>query len=95
MAPSEAISERAQSGFAKSAAYDQHRPAYTSTVVEVLLKNLGVSGKNGAVIVDLAAGTGKFTGALAARVKNLRSLRWSLMATCDVCWTIRSCLTSR
>ncbi|KAK3680547.1 hypothetical protein LTR37_021173 [Vermiconidia calcicola] len=67
MAPSEAISEPAQSGFAKSAAYDQHRPAYTSTVVEVLLKNLGVSGKNGAVIVDLAAGTGKFTEALAAR----------------------------
>ena len=67
MAPSNDISERAQTGFAKSAAYDQHRPAYTPTVVQLLLDNLRVSGKKHAKLLDLAAGTGKFTEALAAR----------------------------
>ena len=61
------INERAQTGFAKSAAYDQHRPAYTATVVQLLLENLRVSGKQGAKVLDLAAGTGKFTEALAGR----------------------------
>lgn len=67
MASSTGISERAQTGFAKSAAYDQHRPAYTSTVVQLLLENLRVSGKKHAKLLDLAAGTGKFTEAIAAR----------------------------
>lgn len=67
MASSTGISERAQTGFAKSAAYDQHRPAYTSTVVQLLLENLRVSGVKHAKLLDLAAGTGKFTEAIAAR----------------------------
>ena len=61
------INERAQTGFAKSAAYDQYRPTYTPTVVQLLLDKLSISGKTGAKILDLAAGTGKFTEALAAR----------------------------
>lgn len=67
MATSGSINERAQIGFAKSDAYDEHRPAYPASIVQLLLENLGVNGKNGARIVDLAAGTGKFTEALAAR----------------------------
>lgn len=67
MASSNTINERAQTGFSKSAAYDQHRPAYTPTVVQLLLENLRVDGKKHAKVLDLAAGTGKFTEALAAR----------------------------
>ena len=61
------FSETAKTGFAKGSAYDQHRPAYSSTIVQLLLENLGLDGKHGAKILDLAAGTGKFTEALAAR----------------------------
>ena len=61
------INDRAQTGFAKSTAYDNHRPAYSNTAVQYLLQQVRVAGKNHAVILDLAAGTGKFTEALAAR----------------------------
>ncbi|CAK4034495.1 2-heptaprenyl-1 4-naphthoquinone methyltransferase like [Lecanosticta acicola] len=61
------INAHAQSSFAKAAAYDQHRPAYSATIVQFLLEKLNVAGKHGAKIVDLAAGSGKFTEALAAR----------------------------
>lgn len=65
--PHAGINERAQSGFAKSSAYDAHRPTYSPTVVQFLLDRLGVAGQKNARILDLAAGTGKFTEALAAR----------------------------
>lgn len=61
------ISTRAQAGFAKSSAYDQHRPPYSPSIVQLLLDNLRISGKKHAKVLDLAAGTGKFTEALAAR----------------------------
>lgn len=61
------INNRAQVGFAKSEAYDQHRPSYTPSAVEELLKQTRVSGSKHAKILDLAAGTGKFTQSLAAR----------------------------
>lgn len=67
MAEKNGISERAQRGFANSVAYDQHRPAYSPTLVQSLLEQLRVAGKKHAKIVDLAAGTGKLTAALAAR----------------------------
>ena len=67
MASSGGLDERAQTGFAKSAAYDQHRPAYSPSIVQLLLEKLNVAGHNGAKILDLAAGTGKFTEALAGR----------------------------
>jgi ubiquinone/menaquinone biosynthesis C-methylase UbiE len=67
MSSSGGLDDRAVTGFAKSAAYDQYRPTYSSTIVQFLLEKLGVAGKNGAKILDLAAGTGKFTEALAAR----------------------------
>ncbi|KAH7328963.1 S-adenosyl-L-methionine-dependent methyltransferase [Stachybotrys elegans] len=54
-------------GFNDAQAYDTYRPSYPAEAVEKLLSHLGVSGKPGSKIVDLAAGTGKFTEALAAR----------------------------
>lgn len=61
------INDKALSGFAKSAAYDQYRPAYTATATQLLLEQLRVAGKKHAKILDLAAGTGKFTAGLVAR----------------------------
>ena len=57
----------AQTSFANSAAYDAHRPTYPQASVQHLLEQCRVAGKRGARIIDLAAGTGKFTEALAAR----------------------------
>lgn len=67
MSDSGALDHRAQRGFAKSAAYDQHRPAYPDKIVQLLLEKLGLDGKTGAQVLDLAAGTGKFTTLLAQR----------------------------
>lgn len=61
------INARAQNGFAKASAYDAHRPSYPSKSVQLLLEQTLVAGQQGRKIVDLAAGTGKFTELLAAR----------------------------
>ena len=61
------LAQAAQTGFASAAAYDAHRPTYAPEAVEELLARLEVSGLAGAKILDLAAGTGKFTEVLAAR----------------------------
>lgn len=62
-----ALSNPAQQGFSGSAAYDQHRPSYPAESVENLLRELKVAGIQGARILDLGAGTGKFTELLAKR----------------------------
>ena len=54
-------------GFQDGSTYDQHRPSYPQEAVDSLLKHLQVAGLEGARIVDLAAGTGKFTELLANR----------------------------
>jgi precorrin-6B methylase 2 len=56
----------AQSSFANSTAYNTHRPTYPTYSVQHLLEQCRVAGKKGARIVDLGAGTGIFTEALAA-----------------------------
>jgi trans-aconitate methyltransferase len=56
-----------QSGFAPAAAYDTHRPTYPSEAVDQLLQRLEIAGVTGAKVIDLAAGTGKFTEILASR----------------------------
>ncbi len=61
------LNETAKVGFSKSSAYDSHRPSYSASIVQFLLEQLQVAGKKHAKILDLAAGTGKFTEALAAR----------------------------
>jgi SAM-dependent methyltransferase len=55
----------AEEGYAAvGATYEKGRPEYPSDAVAFLLQRLGVAAKPGATVVDLAAGTGKFTRAL-------------------------------
>lgn len=67
MSQEDTFKTRARVGFAKGEEYDQYRPTYSPTMVQLLLDNLQVNGKKHAKILDLAAGTGKFTEAVAAR----------------------------
>lgn len=67
------LADEALTGFAKSAAYDKHRPSYPADAVEKLLGALRVDGVAEAAILDLAAGTGKFTELLASRPENYRT----------------------
>ncbi|KAF2671448.1 S-adenosyl-L-methionine-dependent methyltransferase [Microthyrium microscopicum] len=55
----------AQTGFAKGSDYDKHRPSYPSEAVSLLLTNLSLSNRPKAKVLELAAGTGKFTDLLA------------------------------
>ena len=64
---STALADVASRGFAAASAYDQHRPSYPPEAVQQFLTHLKVSGLSGARILDLAAGTGKFTELLAKR----------------------------
>lgn len=57
----------ASQGFANAGAYDAHRPAYPATAVQKLLEHMRLADRPHARIVEVAAGTGKFTEALAAR----------------------------
>lgn len=65
--PSDDINPQAESGFAKGKAYDKHRATYAQDAIDILLEKVGVLDKTGAKVLDLAAGTGKSTEALAAR----------------------------
>jgi len=61
------IADVAQTGFASAAAYDSHRPSYPPEAVDRLIEVLEIKGQDGVKVLDLAAGTGKFTQILAAR----------------------------
>ncbi|KZF24652.1 S-adenosyl-L-methionine-dependent methyltransferase [Xylona heveae TC161] len=61
------IKQAAEAGFANASSYDLHRPSYPAEAVDKLLGALGLIGANGAKVLDLAAGTGKFTELLARR----------------------------
>lgn len=65
-----ALPDVANRGFAAALSYDQYRPSYPAEAVEQLLAHLQVKGLRGARILDLAAGTGKFTELLAKREEN-------------------------
>ncbi|TIA42370.1 putative 2-heptaprenyl-1,4-naphthoquinone methyltransferase [Aureobasidium pullulans] len=66
-APSGQLNPSAQSGFSNAALYDKHRPSFPAHSVSVLLDGVRVADSPQATVVDLAAGTGKFTELLAAR----------------------------
>ncbi|KAI4244522.1 MAG: hypothetical protein L6R40_002989 [Gallowayella cf. fulva] len=61
------LPDEASKGFANASAYDAHRPSYPPEAVDALLAKLQVKGISDARIVDLGAGTGKFSQLLAAR----------------------------
>ncbi|KAL8790533.1 MAG: hypothetical protein Q9213_000555 [Squamulea squamosa] len=64
------LSDQADKGFTNAISYDTHRPSYPSEVVDALLAHLQIKGVESARVVDLGAGTGKFTELLAARDEN-------------------------
>ncbi|CAO1596610.1 hypothetical protein XANCAGTX0491_000444 [Xanthoria calcicola] len=61
------LSDQASQGFRNASSYDTHRPSYPPEIVDALLARLQVKGVPNARIVDLGAGTGKFTELLAVR----------------------------
>lgn len=67
MASSHTVHDAASKGFDNAKSYDAHRPSYPPVALSNLLSHLGLENKPHSKIVDLAAGTGKFTEALAAR----------------------------
>ncbi|KAI9724431.1 MAG: hypothetical protein M1812_000499 [Candelaria pacifica] len=64
---SSTLAAAAQSGFSNASSYDQNRPSYPPEAVDKLLTHLYLNDMPEAQIVDLAAGTGKFTELLANR----------------------------
>lgn len=70
------IADVALRGFAAASSYDRHRPSYPAEAIEQLFTHLALHNQHGARILDLAAGTGKFTELLAAR----RDERFAIMA---------------
>ncbi|KAK0737690.1 S-adenosyl-L-methionine-dependent methyltransferase [Apiosordaria backusii] len=61
------LPKAASQGFQKAAAYDTHRPSYPQEAVTSFLSALGLLGKRNAKVLEIAAGTGKFTELLANR----------------------------
>ncbi|KAL1609959.1 hypothetical protein SLS60_001624 [Paraconiothyrium brasiliense] len=61
------IHPQATRGFHAANLYETHRPSYPSYAISALLSRIRVAGVPGARLVELGAGTGKFTSLLAAR----------------------------
>lgn len=61
------IHPQATHGFHAATSYDNHRPTYPSQAVSAILSAIRVADVPGARLVELGAGTGKFTSLLAAR----------------------------
>ncbi|KAL8713478.1 MAG: hypothetical protein Q9220_002340 [cf. Caloplaca sp. 1 TL-2023] len=61
------LPDAAGRGFTNASSYDAHRPSYPPEAVDCLLTKLQVKGVENACIVDLGAGTGKFSQLLASR----------------------------
>lgn len=61
------LAPAAADGFKDASAYDEHRPAYPAEAVQKLLERMRLADRAHARVVEVAAGTGKFTEALAAR----------------------------
>ncbi|KAJ9157748.1 S-adenosyl-L-methionine-dependent methyltransferase [Pleurostoma richardsiae] len=78
-APPRALPAAAADGFADAAAYDAHRPSYPPAAVDAFLSRLSLTAPSapagqGRRVVEVAAGTGKFTEVLAARPEGFEVL---------------------
>lgn len=67
MSSAHALAPAAADGFKDASAYDEHRPSYPAAAVQKLLEHMRLADRPHAKVVEIAAGTGKFTEALAAR----------------------------
>lgn len=67
MSASFTLPAAAAEGFKDAKAYDAHRPSYPPEAMETLLRNLKIVDQPNVNIVEIAAGTGKFTELLAGR----------------------------
>ena len=61
------FSSVAEAGFANASSYDTHRPSYPAEAVSRLIEQLELDNALNVRVVDLGAGTGKFTELLAQR----------------------------
>ena len=68
------VKPTALSGFHDASSYEKHRPTYPPSSVEYLLKAAKILGESDVRILEIAAGTGKFTSLLAAREENFEIL---------------------
>ena len=64
---SSSINPAAEAGFRNATAYDAYRPSYPAGAADDFLARLGVAGMPGAHVIEIAAGTGKFTEQLGRR----------------------------
>ncbi|KAI9792885.1 MAG: hypothetical protein M1833_000997 [Piccolia ochrophora] len=67
-----ALPATALTGFHDAQHYDAHRPSYPPSAVAALLTHLSLRGVPGAHVVEIGAGTGKFTACLAEREEGYR-----------------------
>ncbi|KAJ1331100.1 trans-aconitate 3-methyltransferase [Microdochium nivale] len=67
MASHASLPREASEGFKNASAYDTHRPSYPKEAVDLFLSRLKIAGQSDVKVVEIAAGTGKFTDILAAR----------------------------
>lgn len=68
------IDTSAEKGFQDALAYDAYRPSYPPPTVDKLLSLLPSDAHRPLKVVDLAAGTGKFTELLAAQVDKIKAV---------------------
>ena len=68
------IPSASTNGFQNASSYDKHRPSYPPEAVLRFLKHLKVHGVKRARLVDVAAGTGKFTELLVGRDEDFEIL---------------------
>jgi len=67
MSSGNVLPQGASEGFKDAGSYDAYRPSYPEEAVNTFLKQLSLIDEAHAHVVELAAGTGKFTELLAAR----------------------------
>ena len=68
------IKSAASTGFVSPALYDAHRPSFPPASVKKLLEALQLVDQPGARVLELGAGTGKFTALLSARPERFEVL---------------------
>ena len=61
------ISSQAREGFSNAKSYDAYRPSFPSKSVDTLLKAMKIYDFSYARVLEIGAGTGKFTSILAGR----------------------------